>query len=108
MAVRRPLVLIDGAIQQLPLTDSLPGAGGGGLPESFETISKNLSASDATLTEVDGVLVSIAYSNGITKTFTYGPNGLATVVLSGAVPGGIDLTKTLVYSGGNLTNFLYS
>ena len=108
MAVRRPLVLISGVMQQLPLTDSLPGAGGGGLPDTFETVSKNLDASAGTLGRTDGELTSITYANGIVKTLTYGVNGLASVTLSGSTPGGIALTKTFIYTDGDLTDFAYS
>jgi hypothetical protein len=106
MAIRRPLVLVNGVLQELPLTDSLPGLGASA--DTFETVSKNLSSEDATLHYTGDLLTSIAYSNGITKTFAYGPDGLSTVTLSGAVPGGIDLVKTLVYSAGNLVGVTYS
>jgi hypothetical protein len=107
VAIRRPLVQIAGQIQELPASDTLPGVGAGA--DSFETVSKNLSATDATLNYTDGVLTSIVYTSaGITKTLAYGPDGLATVTLSGATPGGIDLVKTFNYTGGNLTSFTYS
>ncbi len=109
MAVRRPLVLIDGLLRELPASDSLPGSGGGGSAvETFETVSKNLSSNDATLNYTEGVLTSISYAGGIVKTFSYGPDGLASITLSGPTPGGIDLTKTLVYSSGVLTGISYS
>lgn len=75
---------------------------------TFESISKNLRSTDAVLNHVGGVLTSITYADGVVKTFTYGPNGLATVVLSGAIPDGPDLTKTLTYTSGILTGVAYS
>ena len=53
-------------------------------------------------------MTSIVYANGITKTFAYGSDGLASITLSGSTPGGIDLVKTLVYSSGKLTGITYS
>lgn len=75
---------------------------------SFETVSKNIAAIDATLAYSGGDLETITYANGIVKTFAYGVDGLATVTLSGATPGGIDLVKTLNYTLGELTGFTYS
>lgn len=105
MAVRRPLVLIGGAIAELPTSDTLPGAGASA--DTFETVSKNLSANDASYGYTGDLLTSITFG-GIVKTLTYGPDGLETIVLSGAVPGGIALTKTLVYSSGRLVDSIYS
>jgi hypothetical protein len=82
--------------------------GGGGLAETFETVSKNLPAAGAAVAYSGGEISTISYSNGIVKTFSYGPDGLSTVVLSGLTPGGIDLTKTLTYSAGQLSGFTYS
>jgi hypothetical protein len=84
------------------------GGGGGGIAASFETVSKNLSAENATLTYSGGNLTSIAYANGITKTLNYSGGNLASIVLSGSTPGGIDLTKTLTYTGSDLTSIAYS
>jgi hypothetical protein len=84
------------------------GGGGGGIAASFETVSKNLSAENATLTYSGSDLSSIAYTNGITKTFNYAGGNLTSIVLSGSTPGGIDLTKTLAYTGSNLTSITYS
>ena len=53
-------------------------------------------------------MASIAYANGITKTFAYSGGNLTTVTLSGATPGGIDLVKTLSYTGSDLTGVAYS
>jgi hypothetical protein len=109
MAVRRPLVVIDGQVRELPFVDSLPGGGGGGgIAETFETVSKNLSAFEYTLNYTGDELTSIVYANGVTKTFTYGPDGLASIILSGATPGGIDLVKTFTYNVGKLAGVSYS
>ena len=82
--------------------------GGGGIAVSFETVSKNLSAIDATLNYTGDDLTSIVYTNGITKTLNYTSGNLTSIVLSGSTPGGIDLTKTLSYTGDNLTGISYS
>ena len=83
-----------------------PGTGGGAT--SFETVSRNLDAEGAVITPSTDGIASIAYASGVTKTFTYGPDGLAVITLSGATPGGIELTKTLTYTVGELTGFTYS
>lgn len=80
----------------------------GGVAESFETVSKNLDASSATLNYTGDNLTSIVYANGITKTLSYTGSNLTSVVLSGSTPSGIDLTKTLSYTGDNLTGVTYS
>lgn len=84
------------------------GPPGGGGSDSFETVNRNLSASDATLAYAGDDLSTITYTSGIVKTFAYGGDGLATVTLSGSTPGGIDLIKTLNYTLGELTGFTYS
>jgi len=77
--------------------------------DSFESISKNLAAVNAVLTENEaGELVTIEYANGIVKTFEYTGDDLTRISLSGATPDGIDLVKTLTYSGGNLIGVSYS
>ena len=80
----------------------------GGIAESFETVSKNLDASSATLNYTGDQLDSIDYANSITKTFSYTGSNLTSVVLSGSTPSGINLTKTLSYTGDNLTGVAYS
>lgn len=82
-----------------------PGPPGPAAPETFETISKNLDASNATLVYTGDTLTSVIYANGITKTFTEGPDGLASVRLTGA---GVDLTKTFNYTSGQLVGVTYS
>ena len=79
-----------------------------GLSETFETVSKNLDSSSATLSYTGDNLTSIVYTNGITKTLNYTGDNLTSVVLSGSTPSGIDLTKTLSYTGDNLTEVTYS
>jgi hypothetical protein len=75
---------------------------------SFETVSKNLDATDATLNYTGENLTSIDYTSGITKTLNYTGENLTSVVLSGSTPSGITLTKTLSYTGDNLTGVAYS
>jgi hypothetical protein len=82
--------------------------GGGGLADSFETVAANLDASGAAFTYAGDDLATITYANGVVKSFGYGADGLASVTLSGAVPAGIDLVKTLTYTGGELTAISYS
>jgi hypothetical protein len=81
---------------------------GGSATPTFETVSKNLDATNATLNYTGDNLTSIVYANGITKTLNYTGENLTSVVLSGSTPGGIDLTKTLSYTGDNLTGVAYS
>ena len=81
------------------------------IQESFETVSKNLKNYAATLNYVSGTLDNIVYtlpSGIITKTFNYTGEALTSIVLSGNTPSGIDLTKTLTYTSGVLTNISYS
>lgn len=83
-------------------------AGLSGLAASFETVNKNLVASDATLAYSGGNLATVTYANGIVKTFAYSGSNLTTVTLSGSTPGGIDLVKSFVYTGSDLTGVSYS
>lgn len=76
--------------------------------DTFETVSKNLDASGATLAYTGDNLTSITYLSGIIKTLNYTGDNLTSVVLSGSTPSGIDLTKTLSYTGDNLTGVSYS
>lgn len=77
--------------------------------DSFETVSANLSAYDSTLNyNGSGDITSIVYSNGVTKTFNYTGSDITSIVLSGSTPGGIELTKTLGYTLGNVTSITYS
>ncbi len=84
-------------------------SGGGGIQNSFETVSANLSAYDNVLNyDGSGNITSIIYSNGVTKTFNYTGADITSIVLSGATPGGIELTKTLTYSSGSVVGITYS
>lgn len=78
--------------------------------QSFESVSKNLKASDATFNyNGSGDLTSIVYANGVTKTLSYSSGGdLISVTLSGSTPNGISLVKTLSYTDGDLTAITYS
>lgn len=81
------------------------------LKHTFETVNKNLEASDAVLAyDANDDLVTVTYANGVIKTLTYNAGGdLITVVLSGVTPEDIMLTKTLGYDGtGNLVSVTYS
>lgn len=77
--------------------------------QSFETVAKNLSDSDAELSYTSGDLETVEYSNGITKTLAYNAGGdLETITLSGSTPMGIKLVKTLGYTDGNLSTITFS
>jgi len=81
------------------------------IQETYETVSKNLNSWDADFNYSLGNLVSIIYSNGIStinKTFNYTGSDLTSIVLSGDTPSGISLTKTLIYTSGELTGVTYS
>jgi len=75
---------------------------------SFETVNSNIVSSNATYNYTSGVLTSVAYADGITKTLNYTSGNLTSIVLSGATPDGIDLTKTYTYTSGNITGIVYS
>jgi hypothetical protein len=86
-------------------------SGGGGLSESFETVSKNLKAYSFVLNYTGEQLTSIDYtvpSGVITKTFAYIGDRLDSITLSEETPSGINLTKTLSYTGDLLTGVAYS
>lgn len=77
---------------------------------TYETVSKNLDAKDASFTyDGSGNLTSITYTSGVIKTLNYTLGILTSVVLSGNTPQNIVQTKTLTYDGsGNLTNTAYT
>lgn len=78
---------------------------------TFESVSKNISSWEATFDYTTGSLSTITYQNGpleVVKTFGYTGGVLTSITLSGDVPGGIPLTKTLLYSGSDLVGFEYS
>jgi hypothetical protein len=79
--------------------------------QTFETVSKNLSTYSAAFTYTLGVLTSITYTLGastIVKNFTYTAGVLTSITLSGDTPAGIATTKTLGYTGDDLTSINYS
>jgi len=79
--------------------------------QTFETVSKNIKGWNSSFNYSLGVLTSIVYTEGastITKTLNYSLGTLTSVVLSGDTPSFINLTKTLVYSGPNLTSIIYT
>jgi len=84
------------------------GPAGTSYQETFETVAQNLNSSGATLNYTGGKLMSIVYTNGITKTINYSGNNISSVVLSGSTPGGISLTKTISYTVGDITGVSYS
>ena len=79
-----------------------------GVNPTFETVSKNLKSVQFTLSYTAGVLTSLTYSNGIVKTLNYTGGVLTSIVLSGATPSGISLTKSLSYTAGALTGVTYA
>lgn len=91
------------------VTETIPG-GSGGLSDSFETVSANLSAYDNELNyDINGNITDIVYSNGVTKTFNYTGDDITSIVLSGSTPSGITLTKTLTYTvDGDVESIAYT
>jgi len=89
-------------------------SGGSSIGDSFETVSKNLRVYPYTLNyggngSLDNIVYNIGGGNSITKTLNYDGSGtLTSIVLSGSTPGGIDLTKTLTYTSGKLSDITYS
>lgn len=80
-----------------------------GIAGTFETVNKNLDAANAVLAyNGNADLETITYASGVVKTFAYASGDLISITLSGATPDGIDLIKTLTYTGGNLTGVTYS
>jgi hypothetical protein len=77
---------------------------GGGIAESFETVSKNLLSSDI----VSSTTTSMTYANGIIKTIDDSVEGTIVITLSGATPSGIDLVKTVTLVGDNLPTVTYT
>lgn len=104
---RKPQIVQSGGVSQNKVLQLIE-ENANGIGDSFETISKNLNASGATLNYTGENLTSIDYTNGITKTLNYTGENLTSVVLSGSTPSGISLTKTLSYTGENLTGVAYS
>ena len=82
----------------------------GQFADTFETVNRNLSATDAATTvDADGVIQSISYAGGVVKSFTYDDAGrVLEIELSGATPTGIDLKKTFTYNGDGSFDWAYS
>ena len=83
------------------------------LASTYEAINKNLRSYPYTLTYSMGNLSTIVYDLGggltITKTYSYSAGKLSTIVLSGDLPVALSaLTKTLSYTGANLTSVTYT
>ena len=78
---------------------------GGGLAETFETISKNLEASNASFNFTGQILTSIVYANGWTKSFTYTIGVLTQMTLTDGIT---TYTKTFTYTSGVLTSIAYT
>jgi hypothetical protein len=80
----------------------------GSFADTFETVSKNLSAKDFFISyDLAGNLLSLTYDNGIVKTLGYTSGKLTSITLSGSTPSGIELTKKLTYTGDELTGVNY-
>ena len=101
--------------QVLTVSAGLPSwqtGGSGGLGNSFETVSQNISSYPKTLNYTGSTLSSITYtvgSNTIVKTFNYTAGVLTSIVLSGSgLPTISTHTKTLGYASGTLTSVSYS
>ena len=80
----------------------------GSAVDSFESVSKNLSDQDSVFGFTGDQLTSITYANGVIKTLGYTLGKLTTITLSGATPSGINLTKTIAYSGAAVSSITYS
>ena len=95
-----------------PFTGKLDIAGTqSGDSEYFESVSKNIKSYPSVLNYTGGILTSVVYTvpaGTITKTFNYTLGKLTSIVLSGDTPNGINLTKTLTYTGDSITVVGYS
>lgn len=84
-----------------------------GISDSFETVNRNLRSYSYVINyDLTGRIQSIFYDLGlglsITKQFGYVLGLLTTITLSGDVPNGVSLVKTLSYTTGKLTGVSYS
>lgn len=103
-------VIVDDTQLLVEVSATGPQGPQGQWQEYFETVSKNLKSYPAVFSYVGGELSTIAYttpSGVITKTFNRSGGKLVSIVLSGATPLGITLTKTLSYTGDDLTGITY-
>ena len=79
-------------------TLTVAAAGGGSAADTFETVAKNLAAIDNTGEQVSATTLVVTYANGIIKTVE-DTGATVTITLSGSTPGGIDLVKTITFTG---------
>jgi hypothetical protein len=84
------------------------GPQGASWQETYESVSKNLKGIPFSLEYSSGELSRAVYENGIIKTLNRTSGKVTSIVLSGSTPSGIALTKTLGYTGDNLTSVGYS
>jgi len=82
------------------------------LTEKFEEVSRNLKSYPYVISYNGDDISYITYNLGggksITKTFNYTLGVLTSIVLSGDTPASIELTKTLSYTGVDLTSVTYT
>lgn len=76
MAERRPLVIVSGAVRELPTGDTLPGGGGGSSVTIGDTAPGSPAAGDLWFSSVDGSL-SVYYDDGTSSQWVAvsGPQG---------------------------------
>ena len=85
-------------------------AGSTAIEKTFEYINKNLKSYPYVFNYSGDILISVVFTVGlstITKTFNYTLGKLTSIVLSGALPSGIQTTKTFNYTGETLTSVSY-
>ena len=82
----------------------LNGGGAISTQYTFETVSKNLLSSNV----VAATTTSMTYANGVIKTIDEPDDATLIVTLSGITPWGIDLVKTVVFTGDNLPLITYT
>ncbi len=88
MAERKPVVLVNGQLRELPAGDTLPGIDGA---VDSMSITYNGDGTVATVTE-----------DGVTKALAYNSDGTINTI-SWPVAGGKTRTETYSYTGGVLT-----
>jgi hypothetical protein len=110
------LVFPNGSVSFAGSTATITGLQGASWQETFETVAQNLKAYTTGFTYVDGRVTSVTYtvpSVGIAqKIINYTGNKITSIVLANvvgeALPSGISLTKTITYTGDNITGVAYS
>jgi len=84
----------------------------GELQDTFETFSKNLRSYNFTIEYTDNRVTKLIYTSPvgiIEKLLTYNAqNELTAITLSGAIPLGVALQKTITYENGKLKTITYS